>query len=69
MKQSLDGVFNRIIKAKSLGDVKRYSYTLEKLLIDFQEAKNGFYNGDMLAVKEFFDYYVVERVTETIKEK
>ena len=62
MKQSLDGVILRVLRAKSLDEVKSYEHQLLSLIKNYQYAKEAFEERDILGgVKEFFDYYVVEK--------
>lgn len=57
MYQSLDGVIMRIIKAKSLDQVKEYTPQLIELLNNFKDAKKGFKKNDRNIVGAFFNYY------------
>jgi hypothetical protein len=61
VRQSLDGIILRIIRARTLNQVKCYDQQLFELLNNFTKAKAAFNNSETDIVKEFFDYYVVEK--------
>lgn len=63
MYQSLDGVLLRIIRAKSLEQVKEYTPQLVELLNNFKEAKRAYAKHDHKLVGAFFTYYLTKEDT------